>query len=107
MADALPDTTNDSSGITVVGDVKIKHKSLKSRPGAMKKKEILINMEKERFNKNLAQMAALPAGGHTITNDNGVANGTSSSSNRWAALREFMQQTTEQRLGANLATTNT
>lgn len=106
LADALPDTTNDSSGITVVGDMKIKHKSLKSRPGAMKKKEMLISMEKERFNKNLAQMAALPAGGNTITN-NGAAKGTSSSGNKWAALREFIQQTTEQRPDANPAATRT
>src|SRR5436305_2522663 len=49
LANALPDGGEaDDQGITV-GDVKIRHRSLKSRPGAMKRKGKLERMEKERF----------------------------------------------------------
>ena len=59
------------------GQAKIQKKSLKSRPGAMKKKEKLEKMEKERFNANLAQMAT----------------SSSTSNDRWAALKNHVQNT--------------
>lgn len=64
----------------------------------MRKKEKIISMEKDRFNKNMAQMAALQ---HA---DVAAANGgshvrdttdTSQSSNKWVMLRNFIQQTME------------
>ena len=81
----------------MVGNAKIRHTSLKSRPGAMKKKEALINLEKERFNKNMAQMAALPTVGDAAVNNGEVVKTGCSSGNRWAALRQFIQNTTERR----------
>ena len=97
LADALPDTTDNASGATAIGDMKIRHKSLKSRPGAMKKKEALIRREKERFNKNMAQMAALPAAADAMANDDGAVKSGSASGNRWAVLRDFIQQNTERK----------
>lgn len=84
---------------------KIKHKSLKSRPGAGKKKEKLVAMEMERFGKNMARMAAGSSapnvaprgeqeGGMGGGGDgNVVAKG--SSAERWAAIRGFISQTME------------
>ncbi|KAF2017634.1 hypothetical protein BU24DRAFT_420678 [Aaosphaeria arxii CBS 175.79] len=92
LADALPgledgegDRDNDS-GDMVIGQAKIQKrrnlKSLKSRPGAMKRKEKLERMERERFNANLAQMAG--------KNEN-----TTSIADRWAALKSHVQSTVE------------
>lgn len=87
--------------MVVIGDGKIRHKSLKSRPGAMKRKEKLASSEKDRFNKNMAQMMA-PT---TTSQDDPFTTGTGrdeaegGSPNKWAALRGFIQQTMEQRNG--------
>ncbi|TAQ87295.1 hypothetical protein B7494_g4396 [Chlorociboria aeruginascens] len=56
LADALPEVEEKEEG----GEGKIKHKSLKSRPGAMKKREKLERMERERFGKNMAILATGP-----------------------------------------------
>ena len=84
--------------------MKIKHKSLKSRPGARKRKEKVVGMEMERFGKNLAELAA----GRTnvvdgdqpgvvgIESQEGAAVG-SGSRERWAAIRGFIAQTMERR----------
>lgn len=87
LADALPglDEGNGDSEV-VVGQAKVQKKSLKSRPGAMKKKETLEKMEKERFNKNLAQMATASAGSGA---------GATSTADRWAALKNHVQTTME------------
>ena len=84
--------------------MKIKHKSLKSRPGAGKRKEKLVGMEMERFGKNLAELAA----GRTNVGDGdqqGVMGAESreggavgsGSRERWAAIRGFIAQTMERR----------
>ncbi|KAL8656026.1 MAG: hypothetical protein Q9210_000514 [Variospora velana] len=100
LAEALPDSLPagkaEAAGTAIA---KIRHKSLKSRPGAMKKKEKIISMEKDRFNKNMAQMATVqPSGGAA---HNGYppedTNHTMQTGARWAALRSFIQQTMEQR----------
>lgn len=70
---------------------------MKSKPGAMKRKEALLNVERERFNKNMAQMASLDVdhakmGKPEVTSDN-----KSCTASRWQALRGFIQQTMEQR----------
>lgn len=70
-------------------DGKMKLKTLKSRPGALKRKQKMEESEKERFGKNLASMSA-PAQ---------AAPGAGDSSNRWAALRGFIGQTLEQNPG--------
>jgi hypothetical protein len=76
----------------------IRRKSMKSRPGAMKRQEKLDQSERERFAKNMAQMAvstpALKSDGDTSGQTEGVA---ASTSQRWAALRGFIAQTLEQK----------
>lgn len=78
----------DENGDVVVGQVKIQRKSLKSRPGATKRKEKLEKMEMERFNANLVQMASTSG---TISG----AGGSTSIANRWAALKNHVRDTTE------------
>jgi hypothetical protein len=70
-------------------DGKMKMKTLKSRPGALKRKQKMEESEKERFGKNLASMSA-PAQS---------APSAGGSSDRWAALRGFIGQTLEQNPG--------
>jgi hypothetical protein len=67
----------------------MKLKTLKSRPGALKRKQKMEESEKERFGKNLASMSA-PAQ---------TAAAAGGSSDRWAALRGFIGQTLEQNPG--------
>lgn len=76
--------------------VGIGKKSIKSRPGAMKRKEKIVKSECERFGKNLAIMTALEekAAPATAAPENPLEkkapmNGT------WAALRGFIQATME------------
>jgi hypothetical protein len=56
-------------------------KSMKTRPGAMKRKEKLEKQERERFNQNLAQLAGTSQG-------NAVQD-------RWAALKNHVQSNME------------
>jgi len=87
LADALPGLEAVGDGEVVLSHAKIQKKSLKSRPGAMKKKERLEMMEKDRFNRNLAQMAMT----------SGTA-GSSSTADRWAALKNHVQTNMEVKL---------
>jgi hypothetical protein len=89
LADALPETGDAEA---VVGDAKIRHKSMKSRPGATKRKAKLEIMEKERFGKNMAQLTS--SGVVPASSGTDVAISTSS---RWAALRGFISTTLEQK----------
>ena len=84
--------------------MKIKHKSLKSRPGAGKRKEKLVGMEMERFGKNLAELTAgrtnvvdgdQPGVMGTESREGGA--GGSGIRERWAAIRGFIAQTMERR----------
>ncbi len=107
LADALPEV-NGNEGNREVGGVEggitIKHKSLKSRPGARKRKEKLVGMEMERFGKNLAELAAGRSkvvdgdqpGVEGIESQEGSAV-ESRSRERWAAIRGFIAQTMEKR----------
>ncbi|RKU40044.1 hypothetical protein DL546_000836 [Coniochaeta pulveracea] len=74
---------------------KTRHRSLKSRPGALKKKEKLVRGEMERFGKSLAQLQQM-----TGEQDKGPQTETTapvpSTSSRWAALRGFISATMEQ-----------
>ncbi len=116
MGDALPDVADGKGsgfGTGAVGEAqegKIKHKSLRSRPGANKKKEKLVAMEMERFAKNMALMSAAPTSSKNIGirasnrqemvgvegdgKMEGVKGGTAA---RWAAIRGFISQTMERR----------
>jgi hypothetical protein len=92
LANALPEIPSTSREEVVAGQPKIKYKSLKSKPGAMKKKELLINMETERFNRN---MAALQTGKEEIASEGEVTG--AATKGKWATIREFIQQTIEKK----------
>lgn len=80
-------------------NAKMTMKSVRNRPGAMKRKKVMEGKEMERFAKNLAQMAAPPAqqatSSTTATPDTNTAGSASSQSDRWKALRNFLGQTME------------
>ncbi|KAF3483765.1 uncharacterized protein GIQ15_03089 [Arthroderma uncinatum] len=113
LANALPDAGDgDDDGVSthnIDGNTQvnvIKHKSLKHRPGAMKRKEKLDRIERDRFAKNMGQLAAGIKADMDTTADtstgmqavNGVnaSTGGESTSARWAALRSFISQTMDQ-----------
>ncbi|OAG41013.1 hypothetical protein AYO21_04855 [Fonsecaea monophora] len=81
----------------------IRRKSMKSRPGALKRREKLDKGERDRFAKNMAQLAApRPATGGAANPSGNAAGGVGgttasipSTSERWAALRGFISQTLE------------
>ncbi|KAL3476791.1 ribosome biogenesis protein SLX9-domain-containing protein [Aspergillus californicus] len=90
LADALPEAETeltDPSQLNI-----IKQKTLKHKPGAMKRKEKLERTERDRFAKNMAQMSNIPITPTPSSNPDPAA----SVSNRWAALRGFISQTMEQ-----------
>jgi hypothetical protein len=91
LANALPgldDETDNGKSEVVLGQAKIHRKSLKSRPGAMKRKSKLEKLEMERFNANLAQMVGTSRGQSDAERSNSIAD-------RWAALKNHVQNTTE------------
>ncbi|KAF2677532.1 hypothetical protein K458DRAFT_349900 [Lentithecium fluviatile CBS 122367] len=91
LADALPGLDagdGNGDGEVVMGQAKIHRRSLKSRPGAMKRKEKLEKMEMQRFNANLAQMVGTNTGGNAVGGSNSIAD-------RWAALKNHVRSTTE------------
>lgn len=112
LADALPDVgegedewegiSEDGDGMEVEGATKRRRrkrkvegegkmvmKSLKHRPGAMKKKTIMEERERERFRRNLAQMMAGQKGEEDKKEDG------SGQAERWKALRGFIGSTME------------
>lgn len=74
--------------------MRIRHKSLKSRPGAGRKKERVVAMERERFARNLARMAAGRDGG---VGGGGGGEEEGAGKGRWAAIRGFIEETMERR----------
>ncbi|KAL6250459.1 hypothetical protein RBB50_002761 [Rhinocladiella similis] len=105
LADALPTDDVETGTRTSAGEKPedqvniIQRKSMKSRPGAMKRRERLDKGERDRFAKNMAQLAASPSA-------NGLEKGNASveavskasvpsTNDRWAALRGFISQTLE------------
>ncbi|XHF98364.1 hypothetical protein AWENTII_001920 [Aspergillus wentii] len=92
LADALPETETDLNNPESQVNV-IKQKTLRHKPGAMKRREKLEKLERDRFAKNMAQMSSIQAPAATTAEQNTAADSTS---NRWAALRGFISQTMEQ-----------
>jgi hypothetical protein len=113
IADALPDASDSpaseeagegavkiSNGADVVDQVNvIRRKSMKSKPGALKRKQALDNQERARWAKNLAQLSAPDARMSAGSNDTDAAAApvAGSTQDRWAALRGFIGQTLERR----------
>lgn len=110
LADALPDAQVQSSEQhhhpnNLHGQVNvIKQKTLKQKPGALKRRQNLEKVERDRFARNMAQMSAMDttttpaphAEGNNHQNHNTSTEDSNGTSNRWAALRSFISQTMEQ-----------
>lgn len=76
----------------------IQRKSMKSRPGAMKRRERVDRSERERFARNLAEMNG--NAGSMVTGEIDVGHETEQQGHsRWRALRNFISQTMEQKPG--------
>ena len=92
---------------------KVRHKSLKSRPGALKRKERLVKGEMERFGRSLAQLASVKTAAAAAAGSGSGGSGRqekmetegavaqegqaqTQTSSRWAALRGFISATMEQ-----------
>lgn len=74
-------------------------KSLKSRPGAIKKREKVEKAERERFGGNMALMVESTRNEGPQAQVEGEVAGEvrSTTSRRWAAMQEFIKQTMEQK----------
>lgn len=107
LADALPELDEDAGQ-----PGKVKHKSLRSKRGALKKKEMVVKGEMERFGVSMARLTgtpqenAVPAGvqpdddddDDEDMNDKAKAKpaAPAPTANRWAALRGYISATMEQ-----------
>lgn len=83
------------------GEGKMEMKSLKHKPGAMKRKRVLEGREMERFGKNLAQLVGSVQRGGSVAKigegDAAAAPATApAQADRWAALRGFIGGSMEQ-----------
>lgn len=116
LADALPDLLVDGEteeGLRQMREGKIRHRSLKSRPGALKRKERIVKGEVERFGVSLARLSAVAEKEVQMDVEQGGKENTMmetrdattvpapapapvSTTNRWAALRGFISATMEQ-----------
>ncbi|RFU72765.1 hypothetical protein TARUN_9490 [Trichoderma arundinaceum] len=104
LADALPELA-EGEGAAEILNGKIRHQSLRSKKGALKRKERLLKGEMERFGASMAQLSHVPA---QPQNQHKAAQVSSSTlagsapapapavSNRWAALRGYISATMEQ-----------
>ena len=97
LVDALP--TVDDSQPHILNRLEgkiISQKTLKSRPGAMKKKAKLEKIEMERFNRNMAQLADRPTtttGGQAQVDAEATSLQPHPSASSWQALRNFIVTT--------------
>ncbi|KAJ5305918.1 hypothetical protein N7508_004933 [Penicillium antarcticum] len=90
LADALPEAeeANDAASQANI----IKQKTLRHKPGAMKRRENMEKTERERFNKNMADMSTIS----TISSTSTAEAESNPTAGRWSALRSFISQTMEQ-----------
>lgn len=111
LADALPELSNEADGnIAQLREGKVRHKSFKSRPGALKRKEKVVKGEMARFGASMAALARTSAteapaavkSGDMEVEEEGAAATTAqaapvpATSNRWAMLRAHISNTMEQ-----------
>lgn len=109
LADALPAlTAEEVAAGEAEGAGRIRHRSLKSKPGALRRKERVVKGEMERFGMSLAQLSAVrevpvvagPAGAGAAVEEDGGADENKvpvqSTANRFAALRGFISATMDQ-----------
>lgn len=114
LADALPELEHGGGGAEALQG-KIRHKSIKSKKGALKRKELVVKGEMERFGNSMAQMAtttqegtgnsssssgggsgSAAMGRKSTGPDRETAPTSAAASNRWAALRGYISSTMEQ-----------
>lgn len=75
---------------------KIRQRTMKSRPGAGKRKEKMERGERERFGRNMAVLTAVQETSATaVEGDKQGHGGATATAGRWAALRGFIGQTLE------------
>ncbi|KAJ4394492.1 hypothetical protein N0V93_003710 [Gnomoniopsis smithogilvyi] len=109
LLDALPTLTDaEVAGGQTEREGRVRHKSIKSARGALKKKERVVRSEMERFGMSLAQLetvkeaaappvpAAVPAAGDAKMEGVEDAPAASGAAGRFAALRGFIAATMEQ-----------
>ncbi|KAF4777574.1 hypothetical protein HER10_EVM0003948 [Colletotrichum scovillei] len=107
LADALPELEEGAQTLDQLREGKVRHKSLKSRPGALKRKEKVVKAEVARFGASMAALASVPAVANTSSagagagamavEETGAQETTASAtSSRWAALRKHISSTMEQ-----------
>ncbi|CAN8099667.1 unnamed protein product [Discula destructiva] len=124
LADALPElTAEEVRGGAAEREGRVRHRSLGSKRGALKKRERVVRSEMERFGASLAQLQAVqetaaaavtgqtqqrdpaasstaPKGGESDAKMEGtvetMAPAPSTAANRFAALRGFISATMEQ-----------
>lgn len=87
LADALPEAEAELDDPATQVNI-IKQKTLRHKPGAMKRKQQIEKVERDRFAKNMAQLS-------TVQTPESNAEQENPTSNRWAALRNFVSQTME------------
>lgn len=92
LADALPEAADEPNDVASQVNL-IKQQTLRHKPGAMKRREKVEKVERDRFAQNMAQMSGLQSTATTMDHEIPAANPTA---NRWSALRSFISQTMEQ-----------
>ncbi|PNP46867.1 hypothetical protein TGAMA5MH_01820 [Trichoderma gamsii] len=110
LADALPELAAGEGAAEILAG-KIRHQSLRSKKGALKRKERLLKGEMQRFGVSMAQLSSMPAqpqngvqlAEKAATSTSASSNTSASASapapvvsNRWAALRGYISATMEQ-----------
>lgn len=95
LADALPELESGMGGEEILAG-KIKHKSLRSKKGALKRKEQVVKGEMERFGVSMAKLSETNARATSKAASEPAAAGGSASSSRWAALRGYISATMDQ-----------
>ncbi|KAK1965407.1 hypothetical protein LZ32DRAFT_620462 [Colletotrichum eremochloae] len=106
LADALPELEEGAQTLEQLREGKVRHKSLKSRPGALKRKEKIVRGEMQRFGASMAALSSVPAAtaapaSNMAVEDPATTAGTESATpnataSRWAALRKHISSTMEQ-----------
>ncbi|OLN93209.1 hypothetical protein CCHL11_07612 [Colletotrichum chlorophyti] len=112
LADALPDLDGNTQTLEQLREGKVRHRSLKSRPGALKRKEKVVRGEMQRFGASMAALASVPAApapaapaaanamaveqANAAAADNAQGATPSATAGRWAALRRHISTTMEQ-----------
>ncbi|KND89947.1 hypothetical protein TOPH_05362 [Tolypocladium ophioglossoides CBS 100239] len=120
LADALPELQAGEGGEAVL-EGRVRHKSLKSKKGALKRKERVVKGEMERFGVSMARLAGMTAqtpavrqmarddddgdgddemderqGQPAAIQQQAALQQPAATANRWAALRGYISSTMEQ-----------